>query len=44
MQEKYERTEIEITAFITEDVLLTSGLNPEDPLNVDGGDPPVVFP
>lgn len=30
MKEKYERTEIEIIAFQTQDVLLSSDLDPDD--------------
>lgn len=31
MKEKYERTEIDIFEFQTEDVIMTSGLDDDDP-------------
>lgn len=54
MKSEYERLIMEITQFDTEDVITTSGLNPEDPTNpsaekenaygeFDGFDTPGLF-
>ena len=36
-KEKYERTEMEVIKFRTEDVLTTSGENPDDEYELDRG-------
>ncbi len=44
MQELYERTKLVITAFDEEDVIMTSALQPEDPIHVIHDDePPISF-
>lgn len=42
MKNEYKRAELVITPFDEEDVITTSGINPEDKIHVDyGSEPPV---